>query len=796
MATELKQIIEINAAEGLRTLKELRDNITEYRGALAELGKRMDEYRKQMDEAEQGTEAYNKAQQELNRTQEDYEAVAKAVAKTQSEVNNVMNASKKYVEAEKGSMNDLLATLRQQKEAWKALGDGQKDARDALTEQIKETKAKINSLNEGIGNYQHNVGNYTNSIVDAFKQMGISVSGGGAKMASMFGLLQGGLGKLGAAFKGLWAAMAANPIGAVIAAVGALVGAFSGLKRAIENNEESQLRLHQAMSAFRPISDRFSRWLDQVGQGFVNLIELIADATNWLRKSYAAYLDWMEGTDEHSKKFEAEKRFYEALAKAENSLFVQRRQHSEANAKDKVTVEKLRDEAAATTDAKKRTELLTQAKEAQQRINERNVRQAKQELEVLEMQSKMTPNSIEMYDKLSQARVKVTEAEMEGYRAMRTLDSGITRATESTQKLTEAQKEQLLIQKKFDQEVADIVADEISRFIDAEEARRDKAFEINAKLEQDRLNALQKENLDYAYRKKLLEDYGYSTEALEEEHQRRLTELQYKAGTERLEREEELRQKKNSDEAEPSIWEIDERIAMYDADLEAYTAYIEAKIALNTELMETYAEDSEEFKKLDKENADLRISYMDAVAENGRKKAEDYKKLEKAKAAATKQFVSQASGMLKDLSSAMGESTRLGKGLAIASATIDTIASAVSGFRAGWNQWKDAGTPLAALAPIQAAANAAAALVAGYAQVQKIASVDTSGNASAGGGGGATALAMPNIEGLSSPVDYTRQVTTETEREEINNDQRVYILESDIQASNTRVKVREEETTF
>ena len=142
----------------------------------------------------------------------------------------------------------------------------------------------------------------------------------------------------------------------------------------------------------------------------------------------------------------------------------------------------------------------------------------------------------------------------------------------------------------------------------------------------------------------------------------------------------------------------------------------------------------------------------------------------------------------------MGESTKMGKGFAIASATIDTIASAVAGFRAGFNQWKDTGY-MAWMAPVQGAINATAALVAVYAQVQKIRSVDTSGSDS-GGGGMATALAMPNIEGLSSPVDYTRQVTTQTEQEEMNTNSRVYILESDIQESGNRVRIRENETTF
>lgn len=180
--------------------------------------------------------------------------------------------------------------------------------------------------------------------------------------------------------------------------------------------------------------------------------------------------------------------------------------------------------------------------------------------------------------------------------------------------------------------------------------------------------------------------------------------------------------------------------------------------------------------------------------EQNDKQAADYKKQMNARKDATKYFVNSASDLFGKLSLAMGENTKMGKGFAIASATIDTIASAVAGFRAGYNQWKDTGY-MSFMAPIQGAINATAALVAGYAQVQKIRSVDTSGNDS-GGGGMATALAMPNIEGLSSPVDYTRQVTTETEQEEMNRSSRVYILESDIQESGNRVRIRENETTF
>lgn len=179
--------------------------------------------------------------------------------------------------------------------------------------------------------------------------------------------------------------------------------------------------------------------------------------------------------------------------------------------------------------------------------------------------------------------------------------------------------------------------------------------------------------------------------------------------------------------------------------------------------------------------------------ETNEKKKKEYEKLMQARMDATTNMAKGTTTILKNLGAAMGENTKLAKGFAIAAATIDTIASAVSGFRAGWNMWKDS---VAWMAPVQAALNATMALTAGFAEVQKIRNVDTSGNASGGGGSTALAMAIPNIEGLSSPVDYTRQVTTETEKEEMNQGNRVYILESDIQQSNNRVKVREEETTF
>lgn len=763
MAIELKEIINVDTA----TIKDVRDKIGELREEISRL------------------KLENK----------NYTAEAEKVNVLQGHLNEVMTSSKKYTADAAGSFNALNAELRRLKDAWKAAGDEAKRAE--LGEQINEVKAKLNGMNESIGNFQHNVGNYSGGIIDAFQKMGISVGKTGTKMFSMFGMLTGGLGTLTKAFKGLWTAMAANPIGAVLAAVGLLIGAFQGLKKAIEGNEESQHRLHEAMAAFRPISDKFSNWMDKVALGFVQFAEVLADAFNWLRRVHAAYLDWIEGTDEHSKKVEGEIKYYNALAKAENALDGMRRSTDELNAADESRVALLRDEAALTKDNTEKTKKLAEARELQKKIGERNISLAQEELRVLEAQNKNTSNSVEINNKISAAKAKVERVTAEANLALVRFDRSITNYTASAgnaaKKTDEWAKEQEKLRKGM---------------LQAAEQEQKEAEQIYKESVEALKTETQKEEEEYQRRRQLLIDHNMDTTALDDAyHIKKMERLadQFKEELEQMERQlddeyslEERRARIKSGEYTQGSTGVDK--AMREAqeaqdEFERFKTYAEEKIAINETLMATLEEGSEEYTKLETENANLRIDLANKEANVKEKNNRAEMALIKAKQTAYKNMAAGTSSILKNLSSAMGESTKLGKGFAIAAATIDTIASAVTGFRAGMNQWADAG-PMAWMGPVQAALNATMALTAGFAEVQKIQSVDTSGNASAGGGASATALAIPNIEGLSSPVDYTRQVTTETEQEEMNRNNRVYILESDIQESGKRVKVREEETTF
>lgn len=128
------------------------------------------------------------------------------------------------------------------------------------------------------------------------------------------------------------------------------------------------------------------------------------------------------------------------------------------------------------------------------------------------------------------------------------------------------------------------------------------------------------------------------------------------------------------------------------------------------------------------------------------------------------------------------------KGMQIAIATMNMLAgitAALSGaFTLKSGPWD------IALAAVQAASIAAS----GTANIMKIKNTDLTGSVS----GGAQAAVTPNsnIYGTDLPMSYVRNVTTASETDMLNQDTRVYILESDIQESNKRVKVRQSESSF
>ena len=647
MAIELKEIINVETA----TIKDVREAIAGLREEVSR----------------------------LKLEGKDYRTEAEKINVLQKHMSEVMNSSKKYTADAAESFNAMTARLRQLKDQWKATGDEARRAQ--LGKEINALKERINDANESIGNFQHNVGNYTNSIVDAFGKMGVSVGQPITKMTSLFGFLQGGIDKAFEAVQKLWAAIAANPMGALIAVLGTLIVFWDDIKEAIgavkTPYQEVIDQTDEFIQAQKDAQVEMNRTLKLMAAMGASELEIAAARTRGLK-------DQLEDANKRLEDQKAEladlEVWWKRIGRAVLSVLQFIVPVSEATANMFGMGGK--------------------------------VDGLKESIAKLEEEQKNFNNSLE-------------DAALDEYIAqMREDEKATKKSTAARKEDTEAVKLQAEALRELQGEVDKMVG-QAQTAQEEYDKGLEKATAMYDELQRGQLSDLELEELRYQERLKLFEQYGLDTELLEEEHQERMAEIR----------------KRESQQ-------------IY-AELEAQRKAQEAQ--------------DEKAKK-------------------------SHEKLMKARETATKNMASGTSSILKNLSVAMGENTKLGKGFAIAAATIDTIASAVAGFRAGMNQWAEAG-PMAWMAPVQAAINATMALTAGFAEVQKIRSVDTSGN-SDGGGGGATALAIPNIEGLSTPMDYTRQVVTDTEQEELNRNNRVYILESDIQESGNRVRVREEETTF
>lgn len=126
----VKKSIQIDAGDTLRTVKSLKQEISDLRDELLNL--------------EKGTEEYDEVQKKLHDDVED--------------LNEVMGAHKDKAEALEGSYNALQAELKELKQAWKETND--EAERDVLGQKINDLNNQLKEMDASIGDFHRNVGNY------------------------------------------------------------------------------------------------------------------------------------------------------------------------------------------------------------------------------------------------------------------------------------------------------------------------------------------------------------------------------------------------------------------------------------------------------------------------------------------------------------------------------------------------------------------------------------------------------------------------------------------------------------
>lgn len=163
-----------------------------------------------------------------------------------------------------------------------------------------------------------------------------------------------------------------------------------------------------------------------------------------------------------------------------------------------------------------------------------------------------------------------------------------------------------------------------------------------------------------------------------------------------------------------------------------------------------------------------------------------------------KQMITQQTGILLQAGAQLaGESTAVGKAMAVAAATISTYQSAQAAYQAAF-------MPVPTYAsPVLGAINMAAAIALGLANIKSILSVDSSGGTGYGSSSSAgAAVSTPAVvtpPAVVQEVETVRSLTGASEEERLNqmaSSQRVYLVYSDVEQAGRRVQVQQSETSF
>ena len=455
MATSLEQIL----GKTINSTKELREEIKRLQDELVK--------------TEAGTAQWDATSQKLVAAQERLTSVTKAnKVETQAAKDSIAGMEKEY----KNLYNQYKLLTEEERNS--PFGKN-------MAASLEELSTKLNTSKKEVGNFKDNIGRYTDSAIEAFGKMGISVGG-----------LQGPLKLANGSFKAFNKTLMANPIVWILAALKAIIGVFNKVKEAIMSNEESQMALNEAMSAFQPIIDAVKNGMDKLGQAVVKVIGWVADAFRKIREIGAAMTDFLGITDGANARVKEQNKLYQDLARSKNEYTKAQREATKLNASQNAEVQTLLDQAAGTTNQKEKLELLNKAKEIQNQITERNIALAEENLRILQTEASLTANDAEMNDKLAQAEAAVAQARAEGAAATKRMSSQIATLTKGTDTYAEKlkkEKEQL---------------DELLKTINE-----------NSKTE------LQKLEEKYAKEKALLDKYGKDTTELTKQYESEKTKM-------------------------------------------------------------------------------------------------------------------------------------------------------------------------------------------------------------------------------------------------------------------------------
>lgn len=344
---------------------------------------------------------------------EQFKTTSQQLAAAQEELTKVTNAGKDANNAAKDSIVGMQQEYKNLYDTYKALSEEERNSPfgKGMAESLASLSEKINTSKKEVGNFTSNIGQYAQGATEAFNKLGISAGG----LQKPLSLASTGAKGFNTALKTL----SANPI---ILVITTLVAILAKAAAAIKQNEELSNRLKQAMATFKPI-------LDAVANAFDFLAGIIVKVVEGLAKVAEKIMSVIPGMKDAIKS-------HKDLAKATNDLTKAQREANVENSKKQAEVERLRAEAAATTDVIEKQKLLEEAKAKQAEIDQTNIALAQEELRIAEEYAAKTANSAEANERLAATQKKVNDAIAQGEANMRLYNKQLTTLTKTETKAT------------------------------------------------------------------------------------------------------------------------------------------------------------------------------------------------------------------------------------------------------------------------------------------------------------------------------------------------------------------------
>lgn len=802
---EIKPIIRVDVGESEQTVKGLKKEISELKDRILNLKK--------------GSDDYNNAVEQLQADQR--------------KLNEVMALTKKEAVAVEGSYDALTHQMSLLKKEWRATADEAKRA--DLGKQIDEINQQLKDMDASVGNFQRNVGNYVshwegmpevtkdfgaamremNEQIEPTKQKFESVGKIASGLAAGFATVQGAAALLGVENEDLEKTMVklqaaislvagAKGIGDLVEGLGKAKVAFQGLGTTIKS-------VSKAMGA--------SGWIAVI----LLVVGAIAGLVTWIKKS-------KDETDKYNLSLKEQKELQTDLASSMNDVVAEfktfQRQYSSlktddekkrwieenasafnqmgleinsVNSADKVFITQS-DEVIAALKARAKAEaLMDKYKEAVKKGEDQKVElQGKQVRGILTGNGKLpeglnpddwqyewgggqsgagifkpkTDAANDYLDAQLKAQEKVIDDQIEAIWGTR-LEEAEKEAKAAEAKVSEyikkdnkgggnkggGNKDKKKTIEEILKEVSDKLYEEAAN-MEIEDIPIEVDTDITLKDEEQKLGLYEKlANERIAYYERVAQreiDLNSVSELSAEEKAQKELEITQKLEEDKLRILQEFKQKADGANDWQSSIELQQDIA-------------DQEVAIQVEKNRRIIESDEERK----EKQTKIIGDVSAALSAAGQLTQGIMEIVQAKAEEDGEISEQ-------------EAKRI-KGLQYATATINMLQGAISAYAA-------AQTIPPPLGPILGGVNAAAVIAMGTANLMKIKNTDITGSVSSG----AQAAVTPNsnVYGTDIPFSYTKQVTGASEIDALNQDTRVYILESDIQESNRKVQVRESESSF